>query len=166
MSVVHSGARTRGTPKSVARSVHVDTNGERAPVAALRLEAAALAVLKSERVPRAALSITLLSSRAMATMNRKHLGHVGPTDVITFGLDAHPGGAFGADIYICPAVARAQAKAHGVGVREELLRLVVHGVLHACGHDHPVDDSRTASAMWRRQEQLLARLMMRQAPRS
>jgi probable rRNA maturation factor len=43
-------------------------------------------------------------------------------------------------------------------VREELLRLVVHGVLHVVGHDHPEDDSRYQSRMWKRQEQLLRAL--------
>jgi probable rRNA maturation factor len=40
-------------------------------------------------------------------------------------------------------------------VREELLRLVVHGVLHVLGHDHPEDDARYRSPMWQRQERLL-----------
>jgi probable rRNA maturation factor len=40
-------------------------------------------------------------------------------------------------------------------VREELQRLVVHGVLHVLGHDHPEDESRYESSMWKRQERLL-----------
>ena len=56
-------------------------------------------------------------------------------------------------------VARAQALEHGVGVREEVQRLVTHGMLHACGYDHPVDESRTTSPMWRRQETLLKRFL-------
>jgi probable rRNA maturation factor len=43
-------------------------------------------------------------------------------------------------------------------VREEIARLVVHGVLHALGHEHPEDEARTTSPMWRRQERLLDRL--------
>jgi len=42
-----------------------------------------------------------------------------------------------------------------VSVREELARLVVHGTLHVLGHDHPAK-GREASAMWKRQERLLA----------
>ena len=105
----------------------------------------------------ALLSITLVTPRAIAAVNKKHLGHTGPTDVITFALGADPNGVVLADIYICPEVAREQAKRHGVGVREELARLVVHGVLHACGWEHPDDNLRITSPMWRRQEQLLAR---------
>jgi probable rRNA maturation factor len=35
---------------------------------------------------------------------------------------------------------------------------VVHGTLHVLGWDHPDDESRTRSPMWRRQEQYVADL--------
>ena len=60
------------------------------------------------------------------------------------------------DVYIAPSVARVNARLSGVTVREELARLVVHGTLHVLGHDHPAV-GRERSAMWRRQEHLLAR---------
>jgi 1-deoxy-D-xylulose-5-phosphate reductoisomerase len=41
---------------------------------------------------------------------------------------------------------------------EEVRRLVVHGVLHVLGYDHAEGPRRTTGAMWRRQEQHLARL--------
>jgi probable rRNA maturation factor len=43
-------------------------------------------------------------------------------------------------------------------VRQELIRLVVHGTLHALGREHPEGDGRTSSAMWRRQERYVAAL--------
>jgi probable rRNA maturation factor len=63
------------------------------------------------------------------------------------------------DVYIAPDVARASARENGISVREELARLVVHGTLHVLGYDHPEDDTRTRSAMWKRQERLVARLV-------
>ena len=60
------------------------------------------------------------------------------------------------DIYICSDVARANAKRNKVTTSEELARLVVHGTLHVAGHDHPDDESRTQSKMWKRQERILA----------
>lgn len=150
---------------SHALAVHVDLNGVTTPVSARRIESIAHVALRAERVRRAALSVTMLTPRAMASLNRQHLGHTGATDVITFALAPIAGDTLEGDIYICPDVARRQARAHGAGVREEVLRLVVHGVLHACGHDHPVDDTRTASAMWRRQEQLLARFLANEGAR-
>jgi probable rRNA maturation factor len=47
-----------------------------------------------------------------------------------------------------------------VSVREELTRLIVHGVLHVLGHDHPDGDDRAESPMWRRQERLVQTLML------
>ena len=65
-----------------------------------------------------------------------------------------------------PAVARANARRLGVGIREELVRLVVHGVLHALGHDHPEGEARFRSPMWLRQEALVKRAMRRAARRA
>lgn len=139
--------------------VDVATEGVRAPVSTARLRAVALAVLEAERVRDAMVSIALVSAPRMARLNRAHLGHAGPTDVISFAL--RPGAnekraPVVGDIYIAPTVARANARRFGGGVREELERLVIHGTLHVLGYDHPEGDGRTTSRMWRRQEQLLA----------
>lgn len=140
----------------MSRVVDVATEGVRIPVSRSRVAALADAVLRAERVRYAILSVAFVTDRRIAALNRKHLGHSGPTDVISFGfapVDAR--GDVVGDVYIAPGVARRNAKSHGGSVREELLRLVVHGVLHVLGHDHPEDESRYASPMWKRQEQLL-----------
>lgn len=149
------------TPSVSARTarhlVEVHRDGVRSPVAQARLADLMRFVLRAERVPRARFSLTLLGPSAMARLNRTHLGHRGATDVITFALGDDGTGTLTADIYVCPDVARTQAREWGVGVREEVQRLVVHAALHACGWDHPVDDQRERSPMWRRQERLLTR---------
>ena len=62
------------------------------------------------------------------------------------------------DIYVAPGVAARNAKSQRRPIREELVRLLVHGTLHVLGYDHPEDGNRERSAMWRRQEQLVRRL--------
>jgi probable rRNA maturation factor len=62
------------------------------------------------------------------------------------------------DVYVCPWVAAREAKARRVPLRQELVRLVVHGTLHVLGWDHPEDDTRVRSPMWRRQERYVERL--------
>lgn len=146
------------------RLVDISLDRVRLPVAVARLEDLSRSVLRALRVPKAMLSVTFVTSRRMATLNKRHLAHSGPTDVITFALGTDPVNGVMGDIYICPEVARKQALAHGVGVREELARLVVHGTLHACGFEHPEDESRTSSPMWRRQEQLLQRFWITPTP--
>lgn len=109
------------------------------------------AVLDGEAQRDAALSITFLDADGMHRLNRETLGHDQPTDVIAFRLE-HPSGLAG-DVYVCPAVAKENAAATGVPLAEELIRLLVHGVLHVLGHEHPDDPAdRVTSSMWRTQE--------------
>jgi probable rRNA maturation factor len=105
------------------------------------------------------ISITFLGPVAMRRMNRRHRKHDRPTDVLSFAL-ALPDGRLAGDIYICRAEALANARVAGVPVREELLRLVVHGVLHVLGYDHP-EGGRAHSAMWRRQEKYVRQIFGR-----
>jgi len=153
-------------PKPEPVAIAVSTDGLRVPVASASVAELARGVLRALKVRRAMVSVTFLGTRAMASLNRRHLGHTGATDVITFALGASPDGAVIGDIYICPEVARRQAAEHGVGVREEVARLVVHGLLHTCGWEHPEDDGRMTSPMWRRQEQLLQRFWITPSRRS
>ncbi len=140
----------------MSRHIDVETVGVRLPVSRERLRALANRVLRAERVADALVSVTFVTDREMAALNWKHLRHRGPTDVISFGFASVGGkGPLVGDVYIAPAVARRNAAAHGSGVREELMRLVVHGMLHIAGHEHPEGETRYASPMWRRQERLL-----------
>ena len=141
-------------------TVDVSTDGERIPLSRSRVSTIARAVLRAERVREALISITFVTSGRIASINRAHLEHRGPTDVISFGFSrASRRDPVMGDIYIAPAVARRNAIGAGVSIREELTRLVVHGVLHVLGHDHPDGESRMQSTMWRRQERLVSRLM-------
>jgi probable rRNA maturation factor len=138
-------------------AVHVSAEGVRLPLARERVSEIARRVLAAEGVREAMLSITFLGTRAMAALNKKHLGHRGATDVISFGFsESGRRGPVIGDIYIAPDVARANARRYDAGIREEVARLVVHGVLHVLGYDHDEGDARLASPMWRRQERLLA----------
>jgi probable rRNA maturation factor len=123
------------------------------------VDAIARAVLNAEGVRDALLSITFLGNRAMATLNRRHLGHRGATDVLSFAFeDGLRNGAVIGDIYIAPDVARRNARRYAGGVRQEITRLVVHGVLHILGYDHADGEERVRSPMWQRQERLVSRL--------
>lgn len=138
-------------------AVDVAADGVRLPLSRARVTDVARHALRSERVKDALVSITFLDRRAIARLNTTHLGHTGATDVISFGfVRATPRDPVIGDIYICPDVGRENAKARHAPVREEIARLVVHGVLHVLGHDHP-DERRESSDMWRRQERLVRR---------
>lgn len=114
--------------------------------------------LRGEKIRDAMVSVAFVGRTTMSRLNLEYLSHDGPTDVISFGMgrDLPLAPAIG-DIYICPDVAKQNARRAGVPISNELARLIVHGTLHVAGHDHPVDETRTESLMWQKQERIVAR---------
>jgi len=130
--------------------------GRRRPLPDATVRRAVLAVLEHERAD-AMVSVTFLGRDAMRRLNHEYKGHDRPTDVIAFPLASPDGRAVG-DVYICAWQAVREAEKRGITARQELLRLLVHGTLHVLGWEHPEDDGRERSRMWKRQEALLSGL--------
>lgn len=103
------------------------------------------------------ISITFLAEDEVRDLNRRYLAADRATDVLAFQLG--DGDELLGDIYIAPEVAGRNACEHDVAVEEEVLRLVVHGILHLLGHDHPEGDERGESEMFRLQETVVRRLV-------
>lgn len=100
--------------------------------------------------------VSFVAEPVIRELNRRFLGSEESTDVIAFNLG--DGARLVGDVYIAPEVAARSAAELGVSEEEELVRLVVHGVLHLVGYEHPDGEDRYASPMFRLQEQLVARL--------
>jgi probable rRNA maturation factor len=124
-------------------------------------------VLRWEGARGTRVDLVLLDAPAMRRLNRRATGRRGLTDVIAFSLPQPDGHVLG-DVYICPAAAEGYARTQGIddprgrgrrAVGEELVRLAVHGTLHVLGYDHPEGAGRMRSAMWRRQERYVRRLV-------
>ena len=138
--------------------VVVSTGGFRRAPRAL-LERAVRQALDAEGVWLSEISLTLLGDAQIQTLNRDHLGHDAPTDVLSFALHEDGEPPLG-DIYVGVDQARRQAAEASVSEAEELVRLAVHGTLHVLGWDHPDDpEERYASKMWQRQETIVAEVM-------
>ena len=131
-------------------------SGRRLPLSRALVRRVVEAVLEAER-RQGLVSVTFLGRDSMQRLNATHKGDDRPTDVLTFALGGPRGQVIG-DVYICPWVARREARARGISQREELIRLLVHGTLHAVGREHPEGADRTRSAMWRRQERYVEAL--------
>jgi probable rRNA maturation factor len=141
-------------------AVDVATNpGVTSPVPDPELAVVAARALFMAGAPSPAiLQLTLSDDPVLAELNREHMGHEGPTDVLSFPMlppsafPDHPGKAKSEGVPIEPtyqapdeqvphlgdvivSVERAKAQAEG-SVEDELRQLVVHGVLHICGWDH------------------------------
>jgi probable rRNA maturation factor len=121
------------------------------------LERAVVVTLHEAGVRTAEVSLTLLGDEGIRDLNARYLGEDRPTDVIAFSLGTS--GEVLGDIYVGHDQAARQAQELGVDLREELVRLAVHGTLHILGHDHPGGDERDSSPMFRRQEALVRTLL-------
>jgi probable rRNA maturation factor len=90
-------------------------------------------------------SIAFVEDEAMKTLNRKYRKKNRTTDVLTFPADdsygdpeqdGHPLG----DIVISLDQAKRQAAEQRHSLATEVRYLVLHGILHALGHDHETDN--------------------------
>ncbi|HTY10631.1 MAG TPA: rRNA maturation RNase YbeY [Bacteroidota bacterium] len=90
-------------------------------------------VLAKEGISRGKISCVFVGDASIKKINTAYLGHRFSTDVITFLIETRP--SLEAEIYINLKQARRQARQYRVSMKNELTRLVVHGVLHALGYD-------------------------------
>ena len=81
------------------------------------------------------LSVLLCLSDRMRELNGRYRGEEEVTDVLSFvGGEVYMG-----DIVICVEEVLRQAMGRGMGLREELMRILIHGLLHLLGYDHGND---------------------------
>jgi probable rRNA maturation factor len=115
--------------------------------------------------PATQVSLHLVSAREMARLNWKHLRHEGSTDVITFDYGSpeekngqHP---MDGEIVVCPEEAVAQAAKFKTSWQSELVRYLVHGLLHLQGYD---DHTPSDRKHMKREENRLLRALARRFP--
>jgi probable rRNA maturation factor len=105
------------------------------------------------------LNVCLVSSAEITRLNETFLGHKGPTDVITFDYsDDASLEILSGEIVICLDEAFLQASSFGTIWQSELVRYVVHGILHLRGYD---DCSSTERRKMKRAEEVLMRRLAR-----
>jgi rRNA maturation RNase YbeY len=111
------------------------------PVNRRLLKQIVAALLAGLKVTEAEIGIQLVGKTEMARVNQQFLQHEGSTDVITFDHGSRkPSSAPGkaplhGELFVCVDDAIAQAKEFGTTWQSEIIRYVVHGVLHLLGYD-------------------------------
>ncbi len=85
--------------------------------------------LEQEQLCDKELNLVFISQKRMRELNLQFRGKNEPTDVLSFNLNEPE---ILGEVYICPAYLRAEGR-HTV---EEIVRMIVHGVLHLAGFDH------------------------------
>ena len=86
-------------------------------------------------------------------VNREFLGHDYYTDVITF--DYSTASTLNGDIFISLDTVRSNAEMVGVPFEQELLRIIIHGVLHLTGQGDKTPETKVQ--MTEKEEKALAK---------
>lgn len=117
-------------------------------VTARRLTRAVQVALAGQAVR--SISVAVVDDATIAELHQRYLGDPSPTDVLSFDLRDDPAGdGLEGEIVVSAETAARQAKRLGLALDQEILRYVVHGVLHLLGYD---DATAVQRRRMRRQE--------------
>ncbi|MBI2356622.1 rRNA maturation RNase YbeY [Candidatus Dojkabacteria bacterium] len=97
------------------------------------------------------ISVVFVDSDEIERLNREYRDSKGPTDVLSFNIDEEIN-----EVYVCPGFIYQSYR--GKNFQEEILRMVVHGILHIYGHDHKgkfVTLTKDSEDMFKIQEKIL-----------
>jgi rRNA maturation RNase YbeY len=89
------------------------------------------------------LSLVFVGPTRARALNQTYRGKTYVPNVLSFPLDATTG-----EIYICPTIAKREAKKFSLSPHGYIGYLFIHGCFHLKGHDHgPVMDKLEATAV-------------------
>jgi probable rRNA maturation factor len=85
----------------------------------------------------AEITVRIVDADEGRALNLAHRGKDYATNVLTFAYASEP--TVVADLVLCAPVIEAEAKAQRLAVADHYAHMLVHGALHAQGHDHEVE---------------------------
>jgi probable rRNA maturation factor len=84
------------------------------------------------------ITVRIVDADEGRALNRDYRGKDYATNVLTFDYSHAP--VVAADLILCAPVVEAEARAQGIALQAHYAHLLVHGTLHAQGHDHEQED--------------------------
>ena len=102
------------------------------------------------------ISYVFCSAERHRAMNIEFLGHDYFTDIITFDDSNLKEGYIAGDIFIDIETVADNARLYGATARQEMMRVIVHGVLHLCGQKDKTP--RAEKQMHKKEDKYLALL--------
>ena len=88
------------------------------------------------------ISVRLVDTEEMTSLNETYRGKTGPTNVLTFpaNLPRELALPLLGDIVICAPVVRAEAAEQGKSLSAHWAHMTIHGTLHLLGYDHIAEE--------------------------
>ena len=100
------------------------------------------------------ITVRIVGAEEAQALNRDYRGKDYATNVLTFDYSATP--VVAADLVLCAPVLQREARELNIPLEAHYAHLLVHGTLHAQGHDHEVDAE--ARVMEARESELMRAL--------
>jgi len=113
------------------------------PVDRRRMRSAVRMILRDHGIASGEISVAVVDDATSARLHREYLQEDGPTDVLSFPLEAADG-YLEAEIVVSAETAAAAAPRFGLTPGDELLLYVIHGMLHLVGYDDTTPRQRAA----------------------
>lgn len=107
-----------------------------------------LQAFRQEKEKLKQLNIVFCSDKFLLDINKKFLKHNFFTDVITFQYNKKNTPIEG-EIFISVETVKANSKKFGTAFKDELHRVMIHGVLHLCGYS---DKTSAAKSLMQKSE--------------
>lgn len=104
-------------------------------------------IVELEKYKTGNINFVFTTDEDLLKTNQQFLKHNTYTDIITF--DYNEGKVIHSDILISIDRVEENAKKLGIEFREELKRVMIHGILHLCGYK---DKTKAASELMRKKE--------------
>jgi probable rRNA maturation factor len=114
---------------------------------------AILAILRDAEISEAQISIAVVDDPMIAKLHDEFLNDPDPTDVMSFVFERSEKALEG-EVVASADTARTSAPQYGCSAEQELLRYVIHGMLHLVGYDDTTPRKRAAM---RKQENIYLR---------
>jgi len=111
-------------------------------------------VLKGENKETELLSLAFVLPDEIKKLNKNFRKKNKPTDVLSFAFEDK--GYLG-EIIICPQVVKENAIKYRTTIKEEMVKVFIHGILHLLGYDHEKSE-KASLLMEQKQEKYLSKI--------
>jgi probable rRNA maturation factor len=142
--------RTPANPHELTLSLQFADASHRAQLPRHKVQRWLRAALRSD----AEITVRIVGSAEGQALNRDYRSRDYATNVLTFDYSHEP--VVVADLVLCAPVVEAEAQAAGITLQAHYAHMLVHGALHAQGHDH--EDDAEAAEMESLETEVMARL--------
>lgn len=85
------------------------------------------------------LSVVFVSPQLIKKFNQQYRHKNKATDVLSFDYTHNKKDKLEGEIVICYRLAAKQARQYGYSVKDEIIKLIIHSLLHIMGYDHQTD---------------------------